>query len=53
MKKKERDYGDGLPYVGRYVDIMFDRGFKRIFGNERRRHTNTGTRYERTGPVDN
>ena len=53
MEKGKRFYGDGLPYVGRYVDIMFDRGFKRIFGKGRKRHTNTDTRYERTGPVDN
>ena len=30
MKKEKRDYGDGLSYVGRYVDLMFDKGFKRI-----------------------
>lgn len=30
MKKKERDYGDGHSYVGRYVDLMFDKGFKRV-----------------------
>ena len=34
MKKKERDYGDGHSYVGRYVDLMFDKGFKRIFGKD-------------------
>ncbi len=34
MRKEKKDYWDGLPYVGRYVDIMFDRGFKRIFGKE-------------------
>ena len=34
MKKKERDYGDGHSHVGRYVDLMFDKGFKRIFGKE-------------------
>ena len=34
MKTEKRDYGDGHSYVGRYVDLMFDKGFKRIFGKE-------------------
>lgn len=34
METGKRFYNDGLPYVGRYVDLMFDKGFKRIFGKE-------------------
>ena len=34
MEKGKRFYRDGLPYVGTYVDLMFDKGFKRIFGKE-------------------
>ncbi|MBQ0087654.1 MAG: PD-(D/E)XK nuclease family transposase, partial [Bacteroidales bacterium] len=34
MEQGKRFYRDGLPYVGRYVDLMFDKGFKRIFGKE-------------------
>ena len=34
MEQGKRFYKDGLPYVGTYVDLMFDKGFKRIFGKE-------------------
>ena len=34
MKTEKRFDRDRLSYVGRYVDLMFDRAFKRIFGKE-------------------